>query len=516
METLFVSILSIEISGECLQTLLRFQDSFRSQKEWPFRLLTNLCFCPAVLDSSARFPFSGLLDGTIADFGEFDECLAISHAQNEFSVSGKYCLLNVLFPKPGNTSETELRFHSALIDVTNTTLDDTLFARFARNANLFYISRGLTLGACFPSTCSARDLQTLVSSLIEPTIGLKVEVNSCQSRDLRPPITTAQMVAIAVLSSLCTLTFAATMADFWGKENTFIICFSISRNWRKLFEKNTKTRALSAVHGMRVLAILWILVGHVYLMQFFHIFHVMRRLVAEMPRLAHIQYQPLKMGSFLQVDTFLFLGGVTAAYVTLDVTSRTKRRFDWFAFLALRWLRYTPAVCGLVLFYLLLPLLGSGPIFQQQIQQMYIPCEQYFYRNLLYYNNFFDSDGNCATHTWYLAVDFQLYALSPLLIFALKSRPKLGVAFALLLILVVGPLSAVSPLFLDSTLFPNLFSLNSILSEQSISRHFRLLYWGAWQHISPYCCGLVVGFVVHSRPTLRVSRAAQLCLWCLT
>lgn len=77
---------------------------------------------------------------------------------------------------------------------------------------------------------------------------------------------------------------------------------------RKLFLSTTQTQRLSVIHGLRVLSILWILLGHVYLMQFFQVFHVMRRTIAVLPRLTWLRYQPLKLGSFLQVDTFLLMG----------------------------------------------------------------------------------------------------------------------------------------------------------------------------------------------------------------
>jgi hypothetical protein len=100
--------------------------------------------------------------------------------------------------------------------------------------------------------------------------------------------------------------------------------------------------------------------------------------------------------------------GVTASFVTLEVTSRRKRPFDWFAFLLFRWLRYTPALVGLLLLYFVLPLCASGPIFAPNIHSMYFPCERFFWRNLLYVNNFFDNTGNV-----FLFSHFRSNSLSP-------------------------------------------------------------------------------------------------------
>jgi len=87
-----------------------------------------------------------------------------------------------------------------------------------------------------------------------------------------------------------------------------IISFSLKQNTKKLLRNDTHTKRLSAIHGIRVLAITWILIGHVYLMQFFQIFHTLKRTIGDMPKLSWYRYQPLKLGSFLQVETFLLLG----------------------------------------------------------------------------------------------------------------------------------------------------------------------------------------------------------------
>ena len=87
------------------------------------------------------------------------------------------------------------------------------------------------------------------------------------------------------------------------------------------------------------------------------------------------------------------LGGVTCSYVTLDVLEK-RQKFDYVIFILYRWLRFTPALIGTLLLYVLLPLMGSGPIYRDSTSLMSEPCERYFWRNLLYFNNFYDFHGN--------------------------------------------------------------------------------------------------------------------------
>lgn len=85
--------------------------------------------------------------------------------------------------------------------------------------------------------------------------------------------------------------------------------------------------------------------------------------------------------------------GLTVSYVTLELLKSKGRSFNYFAFVLFRWLRYTPNLIGVILLYLLLPHFGSGPIFKENINFMYKPCEQLWWRNLLYINNFYDASG---------------------------------------------------------------------------------------------------------------------------
>lgn len=44
-----------------------------------------------MIDASAKFP-SGILNGNLNNFGDFDQCLNVIAENNEFR--GKYCLVN--------------------------------------------------------------------------------------------------------------------------------------------------------------------------------------------------------------------------------------------------------------------------------------------------------------------------------------------------------------------------------------------------------------------------------------
>lgn len=81
-----------------------------------------------------------------------------------------------------------------------------------------------------------------------------------------------------------------------------------------------------------------------------------------------------------------------------------------------RYLRYTPVLAALVLFTVsLTKFVGDGPLFDfDSIQET---CHDNWYWALLHVQNYVVPNKQCLEHSWYLSVDFQLFLLSPLLIF---------------------------------------------------------------------------------------------------
>ncbi|VDM63857.1 unnamed protein product [Angiostrongylus costaricensis] len=53
-------------------------------------------------------------------------------------------------------------------------------------------------------------------------------------------------------------------------------------------------------------------------------------------------------------------------------------------------------------------------------------CQQHWWRNMLYINNFFNISEDCYGITWYLAVDTQLYMVAPIFLVALYISPLIG------------------------------------------------------------------------------------------
>jgi len=102
---------------------------------------------------------SGILEGTIADYGEYDECLNIVFDDN--SARGKYCMSRYMMPMPPKPKD--LQWHHSVINISGTPLEDTILGWLATNANSFYVLNGFRAGICIPSTCNPHELELVIN-----------------------------------------------------------------------------------------------------------------------------------------------------------------------------------------------------------------------------------------------------------------------------------------------------------------------------------------------------------------
>lgn len=80
-----------------------------------------------------------MLDGSIASFGDYDECLAIQSPAK--SIAGKYCVLKLKAQKYLNVQEIDLELEKSF----------NAFEVFAVN-----------IAVCFPSSCMTEEIDTIV------------------------------------------------------------------------------------------------------------------------------------------------------------------------------------------------------------------------------------------------------------------------------------------------------------------------------------------------------------------
>ncbi|RWS22622.1 nose resistant to fluoxetine protein 6-like protein [Leptotrombidium deliense] len=134
-----------------------------------------------VLDSSAKFPVSGTIEGTLGDIGRYDECLDVQNEAN--TISGQYCSFLLHPPLPPRP-----RFHTIcnqIQQLLNISRPGKLFRWIAENAHYFYYVP-IRLGLCTPSTCSPEDITSLLESAVKPfSLNVSLLNGKCEIKEER-------------------------------------------------------------------------------------------------------------------------------------------------------------------------------------------------------------------------------------------------------------------------------------------------------------------------------------------
>lgn len=197
------------------------------------------------------------------------------------------------------------------------------------------------------------------------------------------------------------------------------ISFSAYTNGRKLYDitENNSPSNIKCLNGLRACSLFWIIFGHRIMNQ------------AGLPTTSNfIEVQeffnnPLSIivtNYHLAVDTFFLMGGL---FVTISVmNAHEKGRLNVSRMIYQRYIRYTPAWAAVILYAVSLwrftYLSHFGSIMRD-------PCVKLWWAALLHIQNYVDATNMCLNFSWYLSADFQLFIISPFLVYpAIKYGKK--------------------------------------------------------------------------------------------
>jgi peptidoglycan/LPS O-acetylase OafA/YrhL len=223
--------------------------------------------------------------------------------------------------------------------------------------------------------------------------------------------------------------------------NTFWSAFDVSEHIQRITSQHcTETACLD---GLRVGSLLWIVLGHTMAIMSSSGAGYSNP-VNFLPPTGLTTTIPgqLLFGSRLAVDTFLCISGFLVVHVLVrrmpapNGSSSNSNNAVWRyvttlpALVLNRVVRILPLyVCVLAFYTQIAPHMGDGPFWYQWLSLLQ-PCHDYGWSNFLFVNNFFPLDlsitQTCFYHSWYLAVDMQLFLVAPLLIYMYQSDAARG------------------------------------------------------------------------------------------
>jgi peptidoglycan/LPS O-acetylase OafA/YrhL len=218
-------------------------------------------------------------------------------------------------------------------------------------------------------------------------------------------------------------------------DSSFWSAFDIGQHLCQLVQVHHSLEETACIDGLRVGSVFWIILGHVLAIQsssgagysnpsnFLPPTGLTTTLVGQ-----------LLFSSRLAVDTFLTISGYLVVHVLCKkVPIRSAPSKSWWKNVVVRYFTTIPILVftrvgrilplyamSLGFFTQIAPQMGKGPFWHQWINLLK-PCHDYIWTNFLFINNFIPlqtpTTSTCFYHSWYLAVDMQLFIVAPLLIF---------------------------------------------------------------------------------------------------
>lgn len=390
------------------------------------------------------------------------------------------------------------------------------------NYVIFYFMRAPVAiqALCGPKICTKEDYQIIFSSanyFLNNSLPLYI-ISKAQSYKQSPifptlmfpyeyqkdnyrTYTTGAIIMISISVILSFIVVLGTIYEIAYPEKKSIIpniirCFSLLSNGRKLLVSRSQERLgekdpLEIINGIRVLSLGWVLLGHTALATWSY--GPLNNLHT-IPEIISSSNYILVYAGFYAVDSFFWVSGFLFTFLTLiEIDKNHKFTYMQF-FLAYihRFLRITPTyMFCLCFFWALQKYLGNGPLYTE-IDKIYNPdCEEYWYANLLYFNNFVP-DGKsslCFGVSWYLATDMQLFLFIPIVLyFYVRFKKIIGWVY-------VGLMCCCC--CIASGIIAEHYNLNvSLLSANQGQDYLNYYYYKPYSHLAPYSLGFACGLIV--------------------
>ncbi|XP_076347577.1 nose resistant to fluoxetine protein 6-like isoform X2 [Tachypleus tridentatus] len=497
------------VTDLCRESVLNVLDSISGLETWAIKML----------DATGKLP-AGLLEGSLTSLGSYDECINInsSPGTDQQIITGQYCSVQFrpFLPKR------KYKYYSIVVrpeSLTNVSQQGRMLYDIAQNAQFFY-SFSYRLGVCLPSACSRTDVFK-ATSLVAKTLKLRGDFISCETKT-GFTITSEQLFIMLFLGCYAGILLLGTIIDvysiLWATRKVSTVfkpeglpvqllkSCSVYSNTKKLFETRSSGHMMSVVSGMKVLAILWVILGHTGFRN--HLF-LMNRLYTIKDHAVDITKQILFNGS-INVDTFFCITGFLTVHTVWTWTEGSYTHFSVPLYILVRYFRLVTPLTLLLLLTFLMPLIGSGPLWSETITPVVDKCRQYWWTNLLFVQNLV-KPVQCHSHTWYIACDFQFHVLAVAVFLPLLWKPVLGLA----IILTFAIVSVASSIFITWYYqFPPTL-LWPVIHKRELWDMLSKLYYQPHHHLSTYCVGLVAGYILIRKRHLNLSLPVQIAGWTL-
>ncbi|XP_076091676.1 nose resistant to fluoxetine protein 6-like [Mytilus galloprovincialis] len=280
-----------------------------------------------------------------------------------------------------------------------------------------------------------------------------------------------------------------------------LLSFSVYTNGAKILNTHQGAGTLTAVNGIRFISMTWVILGHSIGFGAPN----MSNLATFFPKMISRRSFMGILNAEVSVDTFFSLSGCLLTYLVLKQLKKQKGKLNWFMFYFHRFWRLTPPYMLVMMVYIaLFPYLGSGPIWKKNgLENNY--CEDTWWYNLLYIQNFRPITDQCFAWAWYLANDMQFYVISPILLLPLYFNKVAG--------------TIVTAMFLGGTtiatgIISTHYDLGLSTFDKNAMDYFNNYYIKPYTRMGPYLVGIYTGYILYKiKCTFKINKFVNLLLW---
>ncbi|GFQ76390.1 nose resistant to fluoxetine protein 6 [Trichonephila clavata] len=291
----------------------------------------------------------------------------------------------------------------------------------------------------------------------------------------------------------------------------YLNCFCVATNGGKIISLKSTDGDFGCLHGLRFISNIWVIAFHVVPMS-----TLPSTALEELKALTKHWTAPLFVHLSYSVDVFFVISGFLNGYLFSREYAGKSGEISWLNFYIKRFLRITPL--HLMVFWTYTTLFtytGSGPLWPNYDTNPV--CRKYWWWDLLYINNFLSNWRQCLVVNWYLAVDMQLYVMSPLFMVALLRRPRLGYGLMTLLICGSSVYNFLTTMQYD--LVDGIVSFSNYFKDRDLFLHrFNLylntIYGKTHTRMAPYFVGLALGQYLWNRGISKAKSSNKMILCC--
>lgn len=286
-----------------------------------------------------------------------------------------------------------------------------------------------------------------------------------------------------------------------------LLCFSATTNAKQIFNCDTGPDSVPALHGIKVLSMMWIIFVH----NAYYSNNTLTNASLGMMYSDTLVNQIISNATY-SVDTFFCISGFLMGAIYLKVMRQQKRTLS-FGLYAMqfvlqtikRLIRLTPTY----LVVIMIAILNYGYHDKTSSFRMFedpnYHCAKYWWRNVFYINNFYPWEELCLTWSWYISNDMQffMYGTILLMLYSWRSYVALGLSAATILFGIT--MNAYTAYVLDYV--PTVDGIHMTLSQ---------LYAIPWLRIGPFIVGIITAVILDKlNYKLNLSTKAKIIGWSL-